>query len=72
MFLRQRRRAIVDDVLDGDVTALADSRPPSPASSSLARRCASTCGDTGDRLVGTATVVERDAPALANVVVVKS
>ena len=65
-------RAIVDDVLDGDVTALADFSASFAGVVIPGETLRVDVWDTGDRLVGTATVVERDAPALANVVVVKS
>jgi acyl dehydratase len=65
-------RAIVDEVLDGDVTALADFSASFAGVVIPGETLRVDVWDTGDRLVGTATVVERDAPALANVVVGKS
>ena len=59
-------------MLDGDVTALADFSASFAGVVIPGETLRVDVWDTGDRLVGTATVVERDAPALANVVVVKS
>ncbi|MFT4200915.1 MaoC/PaaZ C-terminal domain-containing protein [Gordonia sp. (in: high G+C Gram-positive bacteria)] len=64
-------RAIVDDLLDGDVTAMADYSASFAGIVLPGETLNLDVWDTGERLLLTATVAERDAPALGNVVAVK-
>ncbi|MFT3899059.1 MAG: MaoC/PaaZ C-terminal domain-containing protein [Gordonia sp. (in: high G+C Gram-positive bacteria)] len=64
-------RAVVDELLGGDVTAMADYSASFAGIVLPGETLNLDVWDSGDRLLLTATVAERDAPALGNVVVVK-
>ncbi len=64
-------RAVVDELLGGDVTALADYSASFAGIVAPGETLELDVWDAGDRLLLTAKVAQRDAPALGNVVCVK-